>query len=64
MEDGEDETIPPLSPGRRPPAMAGGIVRPLPATEGLLFLSLPQQTLTALRSVRLRTARMPGMLTH
>ena len=30
VEDGEDVTIPLLSPGRRPPAMAGGILRPLP----------------------------------
>ena len=31
VEDGEDETMPPLSPGGRPPAMVGGILRPLPA---------------------------------
>ena len=43
VEDGEDVTIPPLSPGRRPPAMAGGILRPLPARGSVrgLFLAKP-----------------------
>ena len=43
VEDGEDETIPPLSPGRRPPAMAGGILRPLPARGSVrgLFCAKP-----------------------
>ena len=43
VEDGEAETIPPLSPGRRPPAMAGGILRPLPARGSVrgLFCAKP-----------------------